>query len=939
VPERSISVRLQALVGGYVQGLQKAKAATSDLINELSKSEEQRSNFQQLGTGLAVAGGAIAAGLGLATKAAIDWETAWAGVVKTVDGSEEQLAALEADLRSMTAELPASHAEIAAVAEAAGQLGIAVDDVADFTRTMIDMGEATNLSAQDAAIAIAQMASVMGTSVDDVDRLGAAVVGLGNNSATTERDIVEMAQRIAGAGATIGLTEADVLGFSAALASVGIEAEAGGSAISRAMIQIETRVRSGGTELEALARVAGMTADEFAQAYQRDAAQAIAAFIEGLGRMQARGEDVFATLEELEFTEIRLRDALLRLASSGDLLNRSLELSSRSWEENTALTEEAERRYQTAAARLEMARNQLNDFAIEMGATFLPAVAEGADAVASFVGWIADLPDPILNTVGVAAALVAGLLLLSGTLMVGVTRIAAYKAAVDQLAASGGMLGTAVGRINRGLQRSVALVGKAAGAFALFELALYGIGAVLGSDLNPQLDAFANGLQRFAREGELSGEAARILGEDMSSLDESLKTLGTGGPHGSVARFIGTVLDPAIKNMEGSMSRSKETVQALDSALRDLVEAGSAREAAEIWDVIVERAERAGVDIEKLRDLFPEYHAALELAADGTGEAAGEIEGLGNEADTAAGKIDALKDAFDRLFGIQMSVDQATVNYHQSMADLVAELEEGELRLDAQTQAGRDNRQAVLDQIRAIADLRQANIDAGMSVEEANDLYKEQIRDLKDLLIQMGLDEAQVHELISAYENIPAQVETEVRLHGAESAIDRVRRLRNELSALGVTDVRIGFPGGVGGGGGFLERHGGITIPAQRGLLRRAAIFTPAAPARFAFAEPATGGEAFIPRIGDRQRSLAIADEAARWHGGRVVAEDQLGGRFQWRGTRLVTPPAGTTTGDGAPEVRVFIGDRELTDIVKVEIRSHDRQLRRAVTAGSGGML
>src|SRR5690606_25669368 len=119
-----------------------------------------------------------------------------------------------------------------------------------------------------------------------------------------------------------------------------------------------------------------------------------AAFVAGLGRMQAQGQDVFATLEELEFTEIRMRDALLRLASSGDLLNRSLETSARAWEENNALSEEAERRYETAAARIQIARNQLNDFAIDMGAVFLPMVAEAADAVAGLVGFFADLPEP-----------------------------------------------------------------------------------------------------------------------------------------------------------------------------------------------------------------------------------------------------------------------------------------------------------------------------------------------------------------------------------------------------------------------------------------------------------------------------------------------------------------------------------------------------------------
>jgi hypothetical protein len=97
---RSIAVQLRAEVANYIQGLKRARAATSDLINELSKAEEQRAVFERLGTGITIAGAGIAAGVGLATRAAIEWESAWTGVEKTVDGTETQLAALEEELRA-----------------------------------------------------------------------------------------------------------------------------------------------------------------------------------------------------------------------------------------------------------------------------------------------------------------------------------------------------------------------------------------------------------------------------------------------------------------------------------------------------------------------------------------------------------------------------------------------------------------------------------------------------------------------------------------------------------------------------------------------------------------------------------------------------------------------------------------------------------------------
>src|SRR3546814_684213 len=201
--------------------------------SEVEKLAQKKEAFETLGRAALGLGAVMTAASALSVKAAMDWESAWAGVTKTVEGTPSQLAEVEQGLRDLTSVLPASHEEIAAVAEAAGQLGIQTENVVAFTRTMIDLGETTNLSANDAATSLARFMNIMGTSQDQVSNLGSAIVGLGNNYATTESEILEMSLRLAGAGKQIGLTEGDVLGLATALSSVGIEAEAGGSAMSK----------------------------------------------------------------------------------------------------------------------------------------------------------------------------------------------------------------------------------------------------------------------------------------------------------------------------------------------------------------------------------------------------------------------------------------------------------------------------------------------------------------------------------------------------------------------------------------------------------------------------------------------------------------------------------------------------------------------------------
>lgn len=233
------------------------------------------SNITDVGKKLIPVSAAASATLVGVTKSAIDFETAFTGVTKTVDGTEEELENIRQGLFKLSEATASSATDIAAVAEAAGQLGVKTPNILNFTETMVRLGDSTNLAADEAATAIAQLYNVMGSDINTVDRFGASLVALGNNAATTEADILNMSTRIASSGSQIGLTEQQVLALATTLSSVGLEAEGGGSAISAVMTQIDKDVALNTNNLKTWANVAGISVKDFKNLWENDAMSAI----------------------------------------------------------------------------------------------------------------------------------------------------------------------------------------------------------------------------------------------------------------------------------------------------------------------------------------------------------------------------------------------------------------------------------------------------------------------------------------------------------------------------------------------------------------------------------------------------------------------------------------------------------------------------------------
>ena len=181
---------------------------------------------------------------------AVEYESAFAGVTKTVTGTKEEYDALYSDLLKLSERNPTGFTEAAGVMEMAGQLGVAKEELTGFTESYIKLQESTNILGEEGAEDLARFLNLTEKTSSNIERIGGVIVGLGNNNATTEREILSMATRIGATGDLAGFSAKEILALSAALSSVGINAEAGGSAAGKLMKKMQLAAEIGGTAQE-----------------------------------------------------------------------------------------------------------------------------------------------------------------------------------------------------------------------------------------------------------------------------------------------------------------------------------------------------------------------------------------------------------------------------------------------------------------------------------------------------------------------------------------------------------------------------------------------------------------------------------------------------------------------------------------------------------------
>lgn len=746
---------------------------------------ENRAAWDDLSTKAMIGGAALAGGLGLAGKAAIDWESQWAGVEKTVDGTDAQMAKLEGGLRNLAKELPATHEEIAGVAEAAGQLGVARKDILGFTETAIALGESTNLSAEEAATSLAKFSNIMGTAAREgvvgYEKLGSTLVELGNNGASTERDIMSMALRLAGAGKQIGASESDILAMANALSSVGIEAELGGGAMSRALLEMNTAVIGGGDELEKFAQISGMSAQEFAAKWRSDPIAATNDFVGGLGRIGASGGDASAALDSVGLSGTQNAQVLLRAAGSSDLMTESLKQGSAEWKVHSALAEEAGKRYATSESQLAIARNQIKDAAIDLGGALAPAAVKVAQTVGGMANAFSSLPGPVQSTITGVAGVTSGLLLLGGATV----KAVGWAQDMQRTLKDVGML---TPRVEKGLK------GAATGAKLLGQaLAITAAVGTVGSLLQDKGDSA--GVAQLTKDLLDADDAVSIFNDSISSNAADLGMI-----QGDVTSFgdaLKIALDPGwmdnvtggadslfkalsfgAADMQTSVDESSKVLGDLDNVLTGLVSSGRQDLAEQMFGQFASKASDLGYSADELKGKLPGYTEALasagneaKLAGDGASQMGGDLAGLTGEAEGTEEAVDDLVDTIESLGDSFLDEREAARAYQEALQEMRESLRENGSAYGLSTKAGRANMESLEGIAKAARDSAAATFEQTGSVEKAEAILAKGRRDVDRYAGSLDGASGDARRLKDNVLQLPAEAKTEFKAVGAEAAV------------------------------------------------------------------------------------------------------------------------------------------------------------------------
>lgn len=607
----------------YLQEAKDSATGTAKSIDEFGFSTKNAgSSVGALSAALQAAGVAatlkeIADAIHACVDASMEFETAMANFNKVAKLSDSELSIMAEQIKQLSTEIPATASEIAQVAEASSRLGIAKEHVLEFTKVMVNLGGVSDLSAEQAATALARFANIVGTSADDYERLGSTIVALGNNFATSESEITNMASRLAAAGKLAHLSEPQIMGLAAAMSSVGIEAEAGGTAMTQTLTAMEKAVTSGGKKLDEFARIAGMSSEQFSDAWQKEPIAAIQAFIAGLGDLDSQGESATQVLEELGLSGIRQSNMLKSLALASETLAGTLATADQAWRGNTELAETAAAKYDTTEAKMQLAANAANNLKIAVGDQLTPALGILADIGTGAFSWAADFIEE--NPVLVSA--ITGVVAAAGVMAAGFTVFAAKAALATITTTTWGaaLLATPIGPV-------AVAIGVLVGAVTAFASAADDADSrarSLAESMQANVDAIENQRATTAEQREnvafLAAQLEELAGKEQKTSAEKEKLL-------AITQQLNEAvpgLDLSYDALNDTLSMTTEQILALARAQAD------AQEKSELAAAIVQSERDQAQAAKELEQAQLDLAAAVERRNQAI--AAGTYAGLGPE--------------------------------------------------------------------------------------------------------------------------------------------------------------------------------------------------------------------------------------------------------------------------------------------------------------------
>jgi len=870
---RTVKVTLEANTTGFVAGMATARKSLGEFGAEMDVLAVKHSgSFSKLTNVAAGVGVALVGAFALAERAAYGFDKQMSAVDSVLDHSNmtakqsaAQLTALREAAIQAGRDTAFTATQAAQAEEELAKAGISAADIlGGALKGALTLAAAGDIDLAQAATIAAQAMTEFQLAGKDVGSIADTLVAGANASVTSVSALGESLDQVGSVAHQVHFSLNETVGVLSAFAQMGLVGEEGGTAFKTMLLKLENPTQKSAALMKELGINVYDSSGQFVSAAKlAGILQTSLAGLTEAQRNQALGE-IFGT------RAVRGAIDLYRLGADG--VQQWTDVVSKSG----AASEAARTRLDNLAGDVHKLLGSLQALAIEgtSGANAgLRGLAQGAEAT---VNAFSKLPGWIQQTVTDLTA-VSGLGLLAAA---GFLKVKGAVQQVNAAMAESGPVGARFSKFLGGAAKFTAigtavLVGTGFAVEGLNALAKWADQKEKGTQY--KVDDLNKSLMALAETGQATGALLKIAGGDLNSWGQRVANLPLVGANTAQAKTI-----KEFNNDVGQM----------DAQLAAMVQSGHALEAAKDVDLLRDAALNAGAPWFDITTAFPQYtKATQDAAAASAGTAKGfadvttQVSLMNGTLQDAIDKLSTIDAVFKSLNGAQTDVESANIAFQQSLDGLDKALKTNKHSLDIHNQAGRDDMTAILDIIDKAEKATQAEYTLSGSVDKASAVWNTNMGVLRQHLSALGLTKKQIDDLLTLYAKMPPLVSTPVYTPGLDGALVKMGQLYDwtrKVNGKTVT-IRIAYNQGsytILGTGQKFNRWGGLYEHADVGLLRDAHIAR-AMPrgARYAYAEPRTGGEAFVPKHGDYGRSMAILSAAAGWYNAAVVPGGRGGSR------------------------------------------------------------
>lgn len=374
--------RYQTVVG-QVERLRSATERLKRVEDARERNLAKRQGYKEGILGTVALGATVAVPI----KQAMDFEDTLADIRKVANfETPDGLVKMGQAIQDMSTKMPMAANEIGKIVAAGAQSGIATSELTKFAESAIKMGVAFDVSADQAGQAMAEMRAAFGMTQDQMNVLADKINYLGNNTAASAKDILEITQRIGPLGSVAGAASGSIAAMGATLRGMGVQNEIAATGIKNLLLSLTAGASATKSQREAFKQL-GFTSKQVAKSMQLNADETIRVILSKISKLPKHMQA--ATLSQLFGKESI--GAIAPMLTQLDTYQKNLDMVKDKTKYAGSMQAEYEAATAKTSAQLKIFNNRVSNLGVTIGTVLLPAFNGVLATVGPVIGKVAEL--------------------------------------------------------------------------------------------------------------------------------------------------------------------------------------------------------------------------------------------------------------------------------------------------------------------------------------------------------------------------------------------------------------------------------------------------------------------------------------------------------------------------------------------------------------------